>query len=230
MLLNQVLNMNKILFFFLLVIFPLTALSQNVQNRDSLINRMCEDLNLNKHLNDSLRIDKIYKKHFYPYLSKVNENDVDSIAMSVYYRFQRNCPEFLKILSNSNPGKGDWEIITKEEKPISTANTEDCKNITSLNNLYYLEHSGEKVLVQIKDGYWIEKFIDGTFSKLNFTWITNSEFQLEFIQSNNETRGNMSNKGDKFNYEIITKEETYYAMVAYIVKQDVYLKFKIYYN
>jgi hypothetical protein len=191
---------------------------------------MCEDLNKNKHLNDSIRIDNIYKKYFYPYLSKVSEREVDSIAKSVYFRFQKNCPEFLKILDKSNPGKGDWEIISKDEKPISSAKTNDCKNIASLKNLSYLEHSGDEVLVQIKDGYWIEKFIDGTFSKLNFTWINNCEFELEFIESNNETRGNMSKKGDKFNYEIITKEDTYYSMIAYIPKQDMYLKFKIYYN
>lgn len=191
---------------------------------------MCEDLNLNKHLNDSIRIDNIYKKHFYPYLSTVSEKDFDSIAERVYYRFQAHCPEFLKILDRNNPGKGDWEIISKEEKPISIANTDDCKSITLLTNLSYLEHDGKKVLVQIKDGYWIEKFTDGTFSKLNFTWLNNCEFQLEFLESNNETRKNISNKGDKFNYEIITKEDAYYSMVANMPKQDMYLKFKIYYN
>ena len=212
------------------LILPISAVSQNVQNRDSIINRMCEDLNKNKHLTDSLRINEIYNNHFYPYLAKVNKKDVDSVAKSVFYRFQKQCLEFIKILKNNEPGKGDWEIISLEEKPKSVASTSDCKNIVNLKNLSYLENNGDQVLVKIENGFWIEKFVDSTNSKLKFNWINNCEFQLEFLESNNEIRGSLSIKGDTYNYEIIKKEASHLSMFAYIPKKDMYLTFKIYFD
>ena len=186
-------------------------LAQTIADKDVLVSKMCDDLDKNKHLSDSLRIQEVYKSHFYPYLDQIKKIHVDSVAKSVFYRFQRNCPEFLRILSKMDPGTGDWEILKPEEKPKIVATKSQCAIFDESTKLTYLENNGDKVGVDLKDGIWIDRFVDGTYSRLNFKWINDCEFELEFIESNNETRKNLSKVGDVYSYEIISKEQSHFC-------------------
>jgi uncharacterized protein YxeA len=222
--------MKKIILPLILIILPLLLSSQTIHERDSLIDIMCIELKKSTHLSDSLRLNAIYLKHFYTYLSTIEENKIDSLATSISFRFQRNCPEYLKILYKMETEKGDWEIVQKEDKPNPVLTKKKCKKFKKHKSLIYYESNGDKVLVEIKNGFWVDNFIDGTYSKLKFNWLIDCEFELEFIESNNESRKSISNVGDKYFYEIIDKELSHYILIAHIEGQDIYMKFKMYHN
>ena len=85
-------------------------------------------------------------------------------------------------------------------------------------------------MVKIKDGYWQDNFTDNTYSKLFFKWIGTYDFELEFIESDNETRSNMSIPGDTYQYSIIEKKEGFYIISVTMEGQDMYQIFKMYYE
>lgn len=223
--------MKKTNYLFLLLALAFFAPTKaQTTKRDSLITEMCKTLKINTHLSDTLRIYDAFDKHLLPYISTFKESQKDSVAQSVFYRFQRNCPEFTNILSRLNPVEGDWESIEKGEMPKSLLSKKTCKKITKHKQLSYLEYNGDKVVVEIKNQYWTDHFLDGTYSKLKFKWIDDCEFELEFIESNNESRMNMSIKGDIYVYRIIEKSEDYYDVTTKIQNQDNHLRFKIYFK
>ncbi len=82
----------------------------------------------------------------------------------------------------------------------------------------------------MEKGKWTDFFSDKTFSKLTYDWISETEFELVFIESNNETRSNFSVKGDKYIYQVLTKENNFYLMTVNIPGQDTFEKFKLYYK
>ncbi len=82
----------------------------------------------------------------------------------------------------------------------------------------------------MQDGNWQDSFSNGTFSKLTYNWVNESEFELVFIESNNETRGNFSVKGDKYIYQVLSKEDVFYSMSVNIPGQSTFEKFKMYYR
>ncbi len=75
----------------------------------------------------------------------------------------------------------------------------------------------------------MDLFKDGTYSKLKFEWLGDCEFELEFIESNNESRKSFSKPGDKYIYQILDKKAKYYLMSAWIPGMSYFLKFKIYF-
>lgn len=189
---------------------------------------MCSELERNRSLSDSLRINNIYQKHLYPYLSKFEDKKIDSIGTSIYFRLQRNCSEFVEILNRIEPSNSDWEQLEKGYKPKSILLKSKCRELTQFNNLSYLEYNGDKVTVELKDGIWVDNFIDGTYSKLNFKWINDCDFELRFIESNNEIRKNFSAFGDVYSYSLIEKKEDTFIVITKIPNENNYLKFKIY--
>jgi hypothetical protein len=64
----------------------------------------------------------------------------------------------------------------------------------------------------IDKGHWVERFRDGTYSKLRFRWIDDCEFEIEFIESTNSVMSQVSKRGDRYRYQIINKNEKYYLV------------------
>ena len=220
--------MKKTIIAILLLTFPLMIIAQTATERDSLVEVMCADLDDNGDLPDSLRIMNIFGNHLPQYLADVPENEADSILMGIYIRLQRNCPEFVKILSKEN--KGDWEMLKKEDVPEIKASKKDCRYLAKSPEIYYLEDSGEKVIVELNNRMWVDKFEDGTHSKLSIKWLDDCECELKFIESNNEVRNHLSNVGDKYNYKIIEKKSDFFVVIASVPDQDMFMKFKVYYE
>lgn len=203
------------------------SFGQDQVEKDSLINEMCKTIKSTKDLSDSARIDFTFEEHLYPYLAKFPDEEIDEIWRRMYYRFLKSCNEFMEIIDRVNSHKGDWETIT--EKPNTNLSKRTCKRFLDHQNYSYLEPSGDTVNLQIKDGYWIDHFKDGTFSKLKFDWVNDCEFDVEFIESNNESRMYLSETGDKYRYKIVDKKDGYYDMVLEGLGYDTFYRFKIYY-
>ncbi len=82
----------------------------------------------------------------------------------------------------------------------------------------------------METGYWTDSFSNKTFSKLTCNWINDTEFELVFIESNNETRSNFSVAGDKYIYQVLSKEKDFYLLSVNIPGQKTFEKFKIYHR
>lgn len=125
------------------------------------------------------------------------------------------------------PPKGDWETV--DEKPNSVVNKKVCRKFIDHINYTYLEANGDTVKLQIENGFWVDHFKDGTYSKLKLNWITDCEFEIEFIESNNKLRKGFSKPGDKYRYQVINKKDNYYEMSVEILGTGRHVKLKLYF-
>lgn len=219
--------MRNILFIFLIGISNL-AFSQTMTQIDSVSNVMCNYLKQSDIKNDTLKISSLYNEQFYPYLRKIDQSNTEKVGKQLYYRLQRNCLEFRELLDRLEPPKEAIVRITK--KPIPEISRKQLKQFKNQKDFYYLEVAGDTTNVVMKDGFWTDSFSNKTFSKLTYNWINDTEFELIFIESNNESRSNYSVKGDKYVYQVLSKEEGFYFMSVHILGQKTFDKFKIYYK
>ena len=200
--------------------------AQTHEEIDSLSFRMCELLELQEVENDSLKVENVFEKTFYPYLENISPEKIDKVFNKVYFRFQRNCPAFRAILNKMYPPKDEVAFLNTE--PVSEISFSELSDFKKQKKFSYKEVDGNVTQVEMKDGYWIDHFSDGTFSKLSLEWISDKEFQLTFIDSNNLSRSNFSFPGDKLNYKVLAKKEGYYLISVNITGQEEYEIFKLY--
>lgn len=219
--------MKKITCILLWITCSATVFSQTITQIDSVSQSMCLYLNKMDIKNDSLAVNSLYNNMVIPYLNTFETSKMDKIGQQVYYRLQRNCVEFRELLDRIAPPK---ESVSRlDYKPKSEVSKVDLQKLKNAKRLYYFEVSGDTTQVLIKDGKWLETFADDTYSNLDMKWITNTEFQLVFNSSNNETRSNFSVRGDAYVYQVLTKEDNYYVVSVNIPGQPIYEKLKIYY-
>jgi hypothetical protein len=219
--------MKKTLIILLIGISNITF-SQTMTEIDSVSYEMCDYLKNLDIKNDTLKINTLYEKQLYPYLGKFEQSQTQKIGQQVYYRLQRNCVEFRNLLDRLEPPKEAVTRITEKPKPeISKKQLKEFKN---QKEFYYFEVAGDTTRVKMEKGKWTDSFSDNTTSNLTYNWINETEFELVFMESNNETRSNFSVKGDKYIYQILSKKDGYYQMTVNIPGQETFEKFKMYYE
>ncbi|WP_430405732.1 hypothetical protein [Fluviicola sp.] len=202
--------------------------SQTIKEIDSVSNLMCDYLKKLKTKDDTLKISLLYQNQLSPYLGTIDESKVEKVAEQVYYRLQRNCVEFMDILNRLDPPKE--ETTRTNKKPKSKLTVLEIKEFTTQKKFYYFEVNGDTTNVLMENGYWTDSFSDGTFSNLTYKWISDTEFELVYIESNNETRSNFSVQGDQYIYQVLSKGADFYLMSLNIPGQETFEKFKIYYK
>lgn len=219
--------MKKITILLLLVshyMFP-----QSITQIDSMSVVMCNSLKNSTNIkNDTLRINTLYESQLYPYLRSLENSNAQKVGEQIYFRTQRNCVEFRELLDRLDPPKEG--VTRKTSKPISKLTKNEIENFKKQVNFKYFEVNGDITTSTMKNGKWIDTFSDKTYSKLDYKWISDTEFELTFIESNNETRNGFSVKGDKLLYNVISKESDYYLMSVNISGQTVFEEFKMYLN
>ena len=218
--------MEKILLF-LITIIPLFFTSQTINIEDELVKKMCSEFSKTDQMSDSVRVANVYGKFLYPYLEKFEKPKIDSIAKSIYFRFQRECEAFSKFLDKVDPQQ-NWQNLS--EIPKTELPNDEKDELLKIKNFYYLEGDSQITKVKVTKNFWTEEFPDKTFSKNKIIWKDDNIFELEFIESNNEGRKGFSRKGDTYYYKIISKDRKNYNIVAKITNQDRVLMFKLFYN
>ena len=93
----------------------------------------------------------------------------------------------------------------------------------------YVDAMGDTVRLELGNGYWIDRFSDGTYSRLAFRWIDDCSFEIEFIESDNHTRQSFSKPGDVYVYQVNEKHPGYYDVSVEIKGTGRYAAFRIYY-
>lgn len=219
--------MKKILIILLIGISN-TLSSQSMTEVDSVSYVMCDYLKSLTIENDTIKINSLYEKQLYPYLEKIEPSKVQKVGEQVYYRLQRNCVEFRNLLDRLEPPKESVTRITVKPKP--EISKKQIKEFKTQKEFYYFEVAGDTTKVKMEKGNWTDSFFNKTFSKLTYNWINETEFELTFVESNNETRSNFSVKGDKYVYQVLSKEDGFYQMTVNIPGQETFEKFKIYYK
>ncbi|KAA5536449.1 hypothetical protein F0919_01930 [Taibaiella lutea] len=204
-----------------------TSFGQTDKEKDSLVSEICKTVKKTKKMSDSAIIVFVYQKHLTPFLSNYPSDKREGISDAIYFRLQRNCWEFKDIINRRYSPKGDWQEVA--EKPKTKLGKKACIHFLDYKKYQYIEASGDTVNLSIENGFWIDKFKDGSYSKLKFNWVTDCEFDIEFIESNNVTRKGYSKPGDKYRYQILEKAEHYYLISVEISGTNRYMTFKMYY-
>ncbi|MEM1337366.1 MAG: hypothetical protein AAF634_00815 [Bacteroidota bacterium] len=204
------------------------AFSQSMEEIDSVSYRMCDYLKKTEIENDTLKINNFFTQQLYPYLGKIGQSNVKKVEQQVYYRLQRNCVAFRNLMDRLYPPKEAVTRITEKPKPSITK-----KGLAAFKEqkaFYYFEVAGDTTRIVMENGRWTDAFSNGTFSKLTYQWITETEFELLFVESDNETRANFSVAGDKYLYQVLSKEDGFYNMSVNIPGQKTFELFRMYYE
>ncbi len=200
--------------------------SQTITEVDSVATSLCNHLEKLTSKNDTLKLKELYNTQLFPYLASVDQANAQQTATKIYYRLQRNCPGFRVLLDRLEPPRDG--VKRNISKPTSEISKKELKKFRKKTDLYYCELNGDTTTVSMNNGIWRDSFSDGTFSKLNYKWI--NEFELIFIESNNDSRANFSVKGDRYLYQLLSKKENHYLLSINIPGQKRYDVIKIYYK
>jgi len=221
-------SMKKIAFLLLLFISNFTF-SQTPKEIDSVSMELCDYLKtLSNIKNDTLKITTLYQDKLYPYLGTFEESKIDAAGQRVYYRLQRNCVGFRELLDRLEPPKE--KIVRITTKPVTKQNKKQLAEFKKRTQFKYKEFDGSDTYVEMKDNKWTDTFTNNTYSKLTYKWLSDDEFQLTFIESNNETRSNFSFEGDKFNYIVLDIKDDHYLVSVNIEGQNIYEEFKLFFE
>ena len=217
--------MKKLLWIlFFLPITYLTAQSA-LEKEEIIIQNMCNYLIENKQKSDSIRVSEASEKFLYPYLEQQVESEIEGIIDGIFFRYQKQCPEFMAILDKADPiDENEGTLSDLPEKSVLTKN--ELKEFKSTTDFYY-RFLKDVTEVKISNGEWIESFVDGSFSRTRMEWTSGNSFKLVFIESNNLMKNSFSREGEEYYYDILSKEENYY-LIQSLQSHGKYLKFKLY--
>lgn len=219
--------MNKILIACLLS--STLTFGQSFEQKDSLINEVCKTLNSNKKYSDKIRLSLIEDKHIRPFLLRYPESQRQIIDLSIFYRMQLNCVEYLTILERDTAYVNKRESQVLKTKPKTKLDKIECNKFRDLKWYKWMLTNGDTVNLQIENGLWIDHFKDGSYSKLSVNWISDCEFDIKFVESDNDIMKNISRPGDTYRYRIIDKKDKYYYMIVQILRTKRIETFKLFY-
>jgi hypothetical protein len=215
----------KIIYSLALLLTIQLSQGQSVEQIDSLNTKICNSLEENIHLKQDVRVDIINRKYITPFLKKYTDTIAQKEAFDrIFFRLQKNCNAFVALLNQDKKKQNDWVLL--DQQPEINLTKKQIQTFYSKKKYYYREPDNDVVKVTMDKNQWIEEFNDGTFSKLRFAKGENGSFDLYFIESNNETRKNLSIPGDQYHYQIFKEEEGNF--IVYIQNKGVYYTFKLY--
>jgi hypothetical protein len=201
--------------------------SQNVE--DKVLDDLCLEIKKAKHLSNEEKLIQL-DKQLILYLSNFNENEVEEKFDYIFIRLQKVCEEFSLLIQEIMPPNVRDNWVKLSERPNIEISDEELDEFKKHSLYYYYEYDGSITNVTIMDNLWIDNFIDSTSSKLKFRWVDNTKFEIEFIESDNNTRKNLSKPGEKYYYQIINRENNYYWLLLEIPESNELWKFKFYIN
>ena len=193
--------------------FASNVTAQSIQQIDSLTMKMCDGLVELSDIKPHLQISIVFQKHLPGFFEKSkisSQQAADSIADLIYFRMQKNCHRFREVLDKTEENKSDWKTLTA--KPESELSAKQLKKFFEGKNYYYKEFDGKIVNLEISPDSWSETFEDNTTSKLILHRLDNNEFELEFVESNNKTRKNLSVAGERYHYGVYAFNKGAYSV------------------
>ncbi|WP_203258961.1 hypothetical protein [Hyunsoonleella ulvae] len=187
---------------------------------ETLVTNICEDL-YNIEIKDN---DADILNYFTKYCNKNNINENRRSELMV--RLVRNCDFFSNgDLAEVDMHK-DWEHFST--RPSSKLKEDILEQFINERMLFYYGFEKKVVKVEVTPEIWYEKMEDGTFSKLKLVKNGKNQFYIEFIESNNAYKNNLSETGDKYFYEIIDHKDNKYKLSAHVLERSDYYTYVVY--
>lgn len=221
-------NKSKTFLALFFMFFMSISFAQTEKEEKKMVEKMCKELKKISHLDDSIRIQHVFDNNlpFYLASSMYNEENTDSIINHLLFNFYQECDEYAILYSKVYHDDPSWELLI--EKPIIKISEEEVNQFKQHNQFYYFEpSSGNKTFITLKDGYWLEKMEDDTFSKCKIKW-RKKGFTLIFEESNNVYKKEHNKKGDKYYYTLLEKKESYYWVQLKNKGRKTSAKYKLY--
>jgi hypothetical protein len=126
--------------------------------------------------------------------------------------------------------KGQTSIAEQKNKITEQSiNLAECESFKDITNFFHVESNGDSVKIEINDAHFINYFKDDTFSKLSIEWINCIQFNLTFIETNNEDRKDLGYPGYQYKYTIVEKKENYFEVIIQTLGTDLIEFLKLYY-
>jgi hypothetical protein len=202
-----------------------SAFAQYEKLIDSLVNEVCISLEKIEHIHDSSRLLTALKIHADSFDKKLPKGSPE-IGMTIMLRLVRNCREFYDmVMKYSPPAPYNKRFTTKPELKLKNR---ESQNILRQENLFYLQQDGDTVRLTVTKNMWLENFKDGTYSKLQLTWKSASEFEIKFIESTNPLRKCYSRAGEIFRYSVVDRVADGFIVCAEMFKDSRYETFKVF--
>ena len=185
--------MKKYLLFIIVFFSFSTVKSQSEIITDSLLTEICNTIKSSTETNDSIKIVSAISIHLFALnYNRDDSEETNKIGEYIFFRLQKFCREFKDYLDKMYPTKDNYKEVY--EKPNSKLDKAACTEFLQIKEFYYLEDSGDTTKVTLDQNYWVDNFNDSTNSKLKFKWIDSCEFEIEFVESNNWVKKNLSNR------------------------------------
>ncbi|THV59308.1 hypothetical protein EZV76_10810 [Flagellimonas alvinocaridis] len=134
-------------------------------------------------------------------VESITEIDTDLMGNKVGARLLKTCDYALKVFANQQ--KEEKKIVAKQHNLT-------CEHLKS-GDFYYLNQSSsdastpDTTHVTISNNMFLERMNNGrTYSLLNIEWKSDCKFELEFKESNDPLKKELSQPGDKYLYEVMT--------------------------
>jgi len=208
------------------VLLSFFAFGQNNPIEGKMYKDLCNEFKQKTEKADTILIQEAYEKVVMPYLDKWPEEKRDSVSRSIYFRLQKECPEFIQLLHRLDPM--DSEEVKFFDKPQkSVISDKELQEFKDEKYFYYLANFVTTYLI-IDNGLWFEFLEDKTYSKNLMQWDDRNKFTLTFVESNNLEKKAYSREGDQYHYEIISKENDWYWIQMAEPGGNRFMHFKIY--
>jgi hypothetical protein len=206
------------------------ASAQSRVEKDSLVNVICSKLTELGDKIDSLSATNILVVYTYTFINDytTDREAANEIGIYIYSHLQKNCLTFYDYAIKKSPANPEWQFTAA--KPKSLLSKKECRGFTKRTDYYYLQMPKDTVNLATSNGLWIDSFQDGTTSKLKLKWVSDSDFELTFLESNNILRRNLSTPGEVYQYRVIDKNDSYYLICAEAVRNSRYAIFKAHFK
>tara|TARA_R110002073_G_scaffold335466_1_gene527517 strand:- start:713 stop:1387 length:675 start_codon:yes stop_codon:yes gene_type:complete len=202
--------MNKPLFF-ALVFLLLNQYSFSQDIFDSLSKKLCECIEKEQVKNtdgiqpcfENLLVDNLIKIKEHYNAKTIDDIDMDDFGGKIGARMIKEC----EYVSDNFPSG-----VVGSEKKIEKQENLDCKSLKKGNFYYLTGRPNSKVMdttfVTVSNNMFLERMKNGrTYSLLNINWKDDCKFDLIFKESNDPIKKNMSEPGEKYEYEILSNNE-----------------------
>jgi hypothetical protein len=219
----------KNILLFLLIAIPLFATSQDKITK-KLSNQLCICLEKNKTTTledmnpcfEQILLKNLEDMYKFYNVKTMDDIDFDKIGNEIAAEIAKECDYIIPYLADP---------INKMEKDFVPEQNLDCSKLKK-GEFYYLHTNPNSMkkdttFVSIKDEMFMERMKNGrTYSFLDIKWIDDCRFDLIFKESNDPFKSVLSEKGDKYEYEMISSTPNSYIIRMKWKKQE--YKFELY--
>jgi hypothetical protein len=206
--------MKKLSLIALLYGLPISSFAQHSNITDSLTDQICHTLQTLQIKNDSILLNYALEKHLYKYIANMSDEVANNAVERVILRLAYRCDKYNSMMRKLEKPGPHWHYVYR--LPPSEVSKAHCDSFFKKENYYYIDGENDTTRLQISSEFWIDHMKDNTFSKLSLKRTSTADFEIAFIESNNNIKSKLSIPGDIYQYRIVRKTDSHYELAVTI--------------